>query len=165
MNIVIFGCDNTGKSTLSQQLVDLLNEDIDYTAEMVHSLGPGKTYQEMVDFMKQNLIPKGSTHTKVFDRFPVIEETVYGPILRGHDKFFDVDISEFLDPVDLFIYCYPGLFTTLNWGEREQMDGVKGNVLEIINQYNKLAVWLKSQGYNVKEYNFKCDDYRRLLND
>ena len=163
MNIVVFGCDNSGKTTLCNQIVSQFNEDADFTAEAVHSLGPNKTLDEMIDFMDKNLTPKGSTHTKVFDRFPIIEELVYGPLLRGENKFAPVQVHEWLDKVDLFIYCYPGLFTILNWGEREQMEGVKDNVFEIINAYNKLAVLLKQSGYNVKEYNFRCDDYRKVV--
>lgn len=165
MNIVVFGCDNSGKSTLCNQLVDLLNEDVDFTAESVHSLGPNKSYKEMVEFMESNLTPVNSTHTKIFDRFPVIEESIYGPLLRGENKFAGVIVKNLLDRVDLFVYCYPGLFTILNWGDREQMPGVKDNVFEIIDSYNRLAVKLKSYGYNVKEYNYRCDNYKELLND
>jgi len=76
-----------------------------------------------------------------------------------------VNVKDLLDKVDLFVYCYPGLFTILNWGDREQMDGVKERAFELIDAYNRLAVQLKSNGYNVKEYNFRCDDFRRLLDD
>lgn len=163
MNIVVFGCDNSGKTTLCSQLVKLFNEDADFTAEAVHSLGPNKSFEEMMSFMEKNLVPVGSTHTKIFDRFPLIEESIYGPLLRGENKFEGVNVREIWDKVDLFIYCYPGLFTILNWGEREQMDGVKANVLELINQYNRMAVLLKANGYDVREYNFKCDDFRKVV--
>jgi len=165
MNIVIFGCDNTGKSTLASQLVNYLNDGVDFTAESIHSLGPGKTVDEMLDFMDRNLAPKGSTHTRIFDRFPIIEESIYGPLLRGENKFAGIITKKILDQVDLFVYCYPGLFTTLNWGDREQMDGVKDKALDIIAGYNRLAVKLKLAGYNVREYNFRCDDFRRLLDE
>jgi len=165
MNIVIFGCDNTGKTTLASQLVDYLNEDVDYVAEAIHSLGPNKTYDEMMTFMQEKLLPVNSKHTRIFDRFPFIEESIYGPLLRGENKFVGVNVKDLLDKVDLFVYCYPGLFTILNWGDREQMDGVKERAFELIDAYNRLAVQLKSNGYNVKEYNFRCDDFRRLLDD
>ena len=45
------------------------------------------------------------------------------------------------------------------------MDGVKERSLDIISYYNKLAVKLKTLGYNVKEYNFKCDDVDTLVSD
>ena len=165
MNIVVFGCDNSGKTTLCNQLVELCNDGIDFTAETIHSLGPNKTLEEMIEFMDKNLAPEGSPHTRIFDRFPIIEEMVYGPLLRGEDKFAGINIFDWLNQVDLFVYCYPGLFTILNWGEREQMGGVKENALMIISLYNRLAVMLKQKGFNVKEYNFKCDDYKELLND
>ena len=165
MNIVVFGCDNSGKTTLCNQLVNLLNEDVDFTAEAIHSLGPNKSYDEMISFMENNLVPRGSTHTKIFDRFPLIEESIYGPLLRGENKFADVNNRDIWDKVDLFIYCYPGLFHILNWGDREQMLGVKERVFEIIDAYNRLAVTLKLNGFNIKEYNYRCDNYKELLND
>lgn len=163
-NIVVFGCDNSGKSTLCTQLVSLLNEDVDFTADTRHTPGP-VSVEEMIKYMENSLVPKNSRHTRIFDRFPIIEEKVYGPLLRGYDKFSGLDIDKYLKQVDLFIYCYPGLFTILNWGDREQYPGVKSNALDIINMYNNIAVDLKMSGYNVKEYNFKCDDFRRLLNE
>ena len=163
-NIVVFGCDNSGKSTLCSQLVSLLNEDVDFTADTRHTPGP-VTVEEMIDYMNDSLVPKGSRHTRIFDRFPVIEEMVYGPLLRGYNKFTGLDIDQYLDKVDLFIYCNPGLFTILNWGEREQYPGIKDNALTIISMYNEIAVALRKMGYKVKEYNFKCDNYKELLND
>ena len=164
-NIVVFGCDNSGKSTLCQQLSEMLNEDADFTSDFMHTPGP-VSLEEMKKYMEDNLVPKGSRHTRVFDRFPILEESIYGPLLRGESKFKDQEYNKkLLDKVDLFIYCYPGLFTILNWGEREQYPGVKDNALEIINRYNKLAFGLRKAGYKVKEYNYKVDDYRRLLDD
>ena len=164
MNIVIYGCDNSGKTTLSMQLVEYLNEDIDFSAQALHSLGPNKTKEEMCRFMESNLLPKGSTHTNIFDRFPIIEEEVYGNLLRGKSKFDDLDyIKNIFDKVDIFIFCNPGIKTILNWGDREQMDGVKDNAMDIINAYNKFTFKLINMGYNVKEYNFKCDNYKDLV--
>ena len=164
MNIVVFGCDNSGKTTLCNDLSNYLNEDVDFTAESIHSLGPNKSVDEMLLFINTNMAPEGSTHTRIFDRFPIIEESIYGPILRGENKFSGIITKDIFDQVDLFVYCYPGLFSIVNWGEREQMDGVKDNVLDIINAYNQFAVMLKLKGYNVKEYNYKCDNYKELLN-
>lgn len=159
MNIVIFGCDNTGKTTLGESLASKL----DYT--YVHSLGPAVSQDDMCNFMESFT----ETGNVIFDRFPIIEEEVYGNLLRGKNRFGNIDTDKYcrkmLDKIDLFIYCYPGLFTTLNWGERDQMDGVKERSLDIISHYNKLAVKLKTLGYNVKEYNFKCDEVDTLVSD
>ena len=145
MKIVIFGCDNTGKSTLGAYLAEMLN------GKCVHS--PGVVpIEQMKEFMETNL---ESEETVIFDRFPIIEEHVYGPLFRGENKFKDSEYNKsILDKVDLFIYCNPKFFSILNWGTRDQYPGVKENVLEIIKQYNLAAFTLRYKGHYVVEYNF-----------
>lgn len=146
INIVIFGCDNSGKTTLAKALCSEF-EDSRY----VRSLGPNKTFNEQIKFMLDNL---DVDRVNIFDRFPCIEENVCGNVLRGVDNFSGLDISIILDKVDLFIFCYPGLKSVLNWGDREQLIGVKENVVGLINGYNKYAYKLIQNGYRVEEYNY-----------
>lgn len=143
-NIVIFGMDNTGKTTLGKQLASTFNMDY------IHS--PGLVdLEEKKKFMEENL----AEGKKIFDRFPIIEEDIYGNILRNKNELSNEDyVNNILGKVDLFIYCNPGLFNTLKWGEREQMEGVKEYSLDLINAFNKKAVELKEKGYSVIEYNY-----------
>lgn len=167
-NIVIFGCDNSGKTTLSSNIVEYLNKngiDVEYQ----HSLGPNVTIEQQKEFMENNLAKDVVT---VFDRFPFIEEGVCGTILRGVNAFDtgdeEIDTQyekELLGKVDLFILCYPGLFEVINWGEREQMFGIKENIVNLIKGYNMVAVNLKNIGYPIKEYNFKCDNFEELIKE
>lgn len=160
-NIVIFGCDNSGKTTLATSLKFIC--DLKYGSDNVYkvtSLGPKRTLTEQVNFMEKNLISEG---VKIFDRFPLIEEYVCGPIFRNKNNFENYPASEgekLLRSVDLFIFCYPGLFSVIDWGAREQMDGVKENVIELINGYNKIAFDLKKSGFNIVEYNYTTDSYK-----
>jgi len=110
--------------------------------------------------MNNELLPKGSTSIKIFDRFPIIEEEVYGNLLRGGSKYdSDPDFKkEMLDKIDLFIYAYPGLLSTLNWNNREQMDGVIENVIKIINEYNKITYSFITER-SVIEFNYNEDPY------
>lgn len=146
INIVIFGCDNSGKTTLAKTLCSVI-EDSRY----VRSLGPNKTFNEQIRFMVDNL---DVDRVNIFDRFPCIEENVCGNVLRGNDNFSGFDTSTILDKVDLFIFCYPGLKSVLDWGDREQLNGVKENVVGLINGYNKYAYKLIQNGYRVEEYNY-----------
>lgn len=149
-NIVVFGCDNTGKTTLAQKIAFKLG------GKYVKSLGPNKTKNEQLDFMFENLNSDG---IKVFDRFPIIEESTSGIVLRCHDNFqtWREQEMDLLNKVDVFIFCNPGLFNTLNWGEREQLEGVKDHALELINKYNEIAVLLQQYYHNVIEYNYIID--------
>lgn len=164
--IVVFGCDNTGKTTLCNDLKYLFRDD-GKKVEIVKSIGANKPVEQYVAFMKDNLSRK---HNIIFDRFPIIEEATCGKVLRDNDvfeKWQNKDIDTILNSVDYYILCYPGLFNVLNWKEREQMDGVKENVLALINAYNEMAVSLKMLGLNVLEFNYTATSptviYRRML--
>lgn len=154
--IVVFGCDNTGKTTLCELLKKELSIFFKNPVEISKSLGPNKTVEEQFNFMNETL--NDESKTIIFDRFPIIEEATCGKVLRGKDNFAeweDTDVVGLLEKVDLFIFCYPGLFDVLNWGEREQLDGVKKNALRLINAYNEMAVALRNLGFKVFEYNYK----------
>ena len=158
--IVVFGCDNTGKTTLCNYIKDRFEKTHNVKKEhsdkiyIAKSIGPNKTVDEYIDFMKDELLNENNV---IFDRFPVIEEYTCGNVLRHKNIFEGELVVPFFKMVNVFVFCYPGLFNTLNWGEREQMDGVKENAVDLINSYNLMAYTLKSFGYNVIEYNYKVD--------
>ncbi len=163
-NIVIFGCDNSGKTTLSKSLKEALDIKLKGLSEVEykHSLGPKITLEQQKEFMEVNLDNDCIT---IFDRFPIIEEAVCGKVLRGVNIYNtgnseeDYDyLKSIFDKVDLFILCFPGLFQVVNWGEREQMEGVKENVMALIDGYFKIAITIKEMGYNVIEYNFDTNN-------
>ena len=166
--IVVFGCDNTGKTTLCENLKTFIawkNKDVN-SVVVAKSLGPNKSVEEQIDFMDLTLNDKQKTI--IFDRFPIIEEATCGKVLRGKDNFQEwenTNVIDLLRKVDCFIFCYPGLFNVLNWGEREQLDGVKENALKLINAYNEMAVSLRSLGFKVLEYNYKSINMNEFLEE
>ncbi|MBO7695468.1 MAG: hypothetical protein J6T10_22815 [Methanobrevibacter sp.] len=162
LKIVVFGCDNTGKTTLCNSLNEMLNAE-GYKSEIAKSIGANKSVDEYIDFMQENL---DKDHIVIFDRFPIIEESTCGRVLRNNDIFEKWSGSEpidLLENVDVFIFCYPGLFEVLNWGEREQMSGVKENALKLIDAYNQMAVALVGIGSVVIEYNYKVETVSDLF--
>jgi len=152
-NIVIFGCDNAGKTTLAYEMQDLIY-NFGYNVEYKHSLGKNATLDEMHDFMRENLMKDCVT---IFDRFPVIEERVCGKVLRGKDAFegFYGEYDAMLSKVDLFVFCMPHLFDVINWGGREQMEGVKDHAIELIKGYIDVAYALKREGRNIIQYSWR----------
>ena len=154
--IVVFGCDNTGKTTFCNELHDYLIEQ--YNVEIAKSIGANKSLFEYMEFMKKNIEKE---NVVIFDRFPIIEEATCGRVLRDNNmfgKWDNLETMEILESIDAFVFCYPGLFQILNWGDREQMDGIKENALPLINAYNEIAVALKSIGLNVFEFNYTRDN-------
>lgn len=142
-NIVIYGCDNSGKTTLAKNLVhNLMNlfggSPVDFS--YIHSLGPvSKNEQTM--FMYKETKKEDGVRVRIFDRFPLIEERVCGMALRGRD-LFENEYSlraMMMGKIDLFIFCDPGIESIKNWGTREQLDGVKENAMQMYSAYKRLS--------------------------
>ena len=89
--IVVFGPDNSGKTTLVQNIHDALPY-----FNKSHSLGP-VSVEEMLKYTEDNL---NSQDDFIFDRFPMIEEATCGYVLRGLNKFENM-IDKVLDDVML----------------------------------------------------------------
>lgn len=145
--VVIFGPDNSGKTTLAKALSPMIG------AEYKHSLGPVSA-REMIDYMVHNLY---SDERVVFDRFPIIEEEVCGKALRGTNKLQEEFDIVYLSKVDLFIFCCPPLSVIKQFGEREQMEGVKENIEKLWLGYNHYFDYLSKIGMRVVKYDFTKD--------
>lgn len=75
MLIVIEGLDNTGKTTLS----NFISETFKF--EYLHS-NRKKTKTEMLEYV-YDLSEISNSRNIVMDRFPLVSEFVYGPIVRN----------------------------------------------------------------------------------
>jgi len=151
MLVVIEGPDGSGKSTLVRKLRDF---DL---ARQFWCLSSARRYHsltEVADFINWIQARPLSAARLVFDRFPIISEWVYGPIIRK--SYFDrhlslqcppvvADIEKIaevirrLDPEPLIVQCCP-LFHVLQervHGE-PQMDGVIEHLREIYDRYELL---------------------------
>lgn len=160
--IVLFGVDNSGKTTLAKQLGYLYDANFGKTFVTI-PLGPANL-DEQINFMKTHL--NSNVHT-IFDRFPILEEMVCGNVLRGFSNFdalSDEQCDMYFDRINCFILCYPGILKVTEWGERDQMQGVKENVLMLINTYNALAFSLLQNGKNLIEYDYTRDTPEDVFN-
>lgn len=137
--IVVYGCDNSGKTTACENITKIL-EQLNIKSKVIHSCGPCHPSEQLF-FMHSNTHPLSHDEdVVVFDRFPAIEEYVYGPIIRGENKLapFWRQCQIYIDRISLFIHCDPSLDVITNWGEREQMDGVKEKAKLIVDRYNQV---------------------------
>lgn len=152
--IVLFGTDNSGKTTLGKALAKELG------GTYFPSLGPAPL-EAQVRFLNENLNRPG---VLIFDRFPIIEENVCGTVFRDKDNFEHVPCDQYLNSIDLFVFCNPGIESILNWGEREQMSGVKENISILYGGYSEWFKRLKEAGMNVVEYNWRIpEDYSKIF--
>ena len=157
--IVLFGTDNSGKTTLGKTLAKELE------GKYLPPLGPSP-YSIQVSYLNTYLNESGVI---IFDRFPLIEEEVCGPIFRGKSNFANIpseQYDQYIKAIDLFVFCNPGLEAILNWGEREQMNGVKENIINLLTGYSVWFKMLKDHGEKVVEYNWRVpEDYLRILEE
>lgn len=133
MNIVVYGCDNSGKTSLAKAIAEK------FGMEYVRSMGgPNMNTQAILNYLGENL----REGNRVFDRFSIIEEYANGLILRGRDRFQDefIDKEKFMNSVDLFIYACPSMETVKNFGDREQMEGIIENIDKLREMYRVFTI-------------------------
>lgn len=149
--IIIDGFDNTGKTTLANILKEI------YDLEYLHSPSEYRyDFDKMVDWAIREL---GSKRKAIYDRFSPLTDQVYGPILRGgtpyqSDKRAKAVVTLLRYTPHLIIYCRPPRDRIFNFGERDQMDGVIDNAVQLLNAYDELFKELENQGFNVLTYDY-----------
>ena len=144
--IIVLGMDNTGKTTLVEQLSN------EFNCDHIKSLGPGYTKEEMKEEMLRKL---NIEDLVVLERFSIFEELVYGPILRGVSKFDKNDIEEIREYNPIIIYCRPSDETIFNFGDREQMEGVIEEREKLVRAWDKLILELKlNYQFDILTYNW-----------
>jgi hypothetical protein len=137
--------DNTGKTTLVEQLSQY------YGCESIKSLGPGYTRQEMIDEVKRKLeLP----YRTILERFSILEELVYGNVLRNNSKFSIDDMDWLRDYDFIIIYCRPEDEVIYNFGDREQMEGVIEQRVKLVQAWDDLVVELARRGFVVFPYDW-----------
>lgn len=162
VNIVVYGCDNSGKTTLCNQLITYLNDVVNVKAKYTKSLGPA-TMSDQATFMNKH-IQDETWDVEVFDRFPIIEEDVCGNVLRHSNHFASHPYYSLmvLNQITLFIHCDPGMDAINEWGDREQMEGIKENAKALREAYEAYAA-IKGITPRVIKYNWKTMDYHNVL--
>lgn len=143
--IIVVGMDNTGKTTLVNQLKEF------YKCESIKSPGPNYTRQEMIDEIKKDLdLP----NKVILERFSILEELVYGNVLRNHSKFTIDDMDWVRDYDFIIVYCRPGDEVIYNFGDREQMAGVIEEKEKLVEAWDNLIIDLARIGFVIIPYDW-----------
>lgn len=153
--IVVEGMDNTGKTTLISKLAEELK-----LLSITNRRRPQR--REDVFHYTANMTMLSLHFSTIFDRWQAISEPIYGPICRGIGFLEDGD-TDYLHAVTrvanpLIIYCRPQDSTILNFGERDQMEGVIDNGRELITAYD-LEMETVAKWFPVIRYDFERDTY------
>lgn len=141
--IILEGMDNSGKTTLANQLKDKLPNH--YVSKLSKN---GKPTDEQLNTLLRDLCVNDYAHQPVIlDRFSLISELVYGPLIRGFNFYGNKGNWEILlhyihsNPFYL-IYCRPPTKIIMsNMGE--QMGGVIRKSTSLIDRYDEVMVILK----------------------
>src|SRR5690606_1150211 len=173
MIIIVEGMDGTGKTTLVQQLAYRLKVE---PRKFVGSLGPSDDYRlVLVKRTKSEIselessLSKGETVKRLYDRFPLISEAVYGTVLRGHNCFGGLYYPlrrRLLALKAVIIYCRPGTdVIQANVQKAPQMSGVLEHFGELLYAYDKLFGELTESPVNsyITIYNYTQDDVQDLI--
>lgn len=145
--IIVEGMDNTGKTTLVRNLAE------QFQLEMRHSASDLKGSQDLLDWVDQEL--EHNEYNTIYDRWPLISEEVYGPVLRGKSVISLNRYDGWTEKPDpLFIYCRPSLNKILNFHYREQMEGVKTNAKALVSRYDHVMVRFQQKGWGVVQYDY-----------
>ena len=145
LKVIVVGMDNTGKTTLVNQLSEY------YGCESIKSLGPGYSREEMIDEIKRKLDLPGM---KILERFSIIEECVYGNVLRNNPKFTIDDMDWIRDYDFVIIYCRPEDDIIYNFGDREQMVGVIEEKDKLVKAFDELMIEISKRGFIVIPYDW-----------
>jgi len=151
--VIIEGCDNCGKTKLIEYLVSGI------IVPVIRSPGPKEPgYLAAWVLIMIHLQALGPI---IFDRFPVISESIYGPVLRGRDVLKDYGETTFKSllksTAPLIIHCRPPLSKILDWGHREQMDGVKEHITTLVDKYDYEMEMLRREGFAIVTYDFMSE--------
>jgi len=174
MIIIVEGMDGTGKTTLVQQLAHHL--DVESKKFVKSSSGPDEDYKSiLVDNTVSEIneletaSAEGRPIKRLYDRFPLISEAVYGPILRGHNCFGDQYHplrSRLLALKTVIIYCRPHRdVIQANIQQAPQMSGVQEHFRELLSAYDKLFLELTETPVNsyITLYDYTRDEVRELI--
>jgi hypothetical protein len=173
MLVIIEGMDGTGKTTLVQQLAHRLEVK---PRKFVGSLGPSDDYRVVLVNLTISEITEleiasaeGRSIKRLHDRFPLISEAVYGPILRGHNCFggpYYPLRRRLLALKTVIIYCRPDRdVIQANVQQAPQMSGVLGHFGELLDAYDKLFVELTESPVNsyITVFDYTRDEVRELI--
>ena len=168
--IVIEGPDGAGKTTL---LNDLQRGVPRLTLQSRHSTSEGGPISNLVEWVEHHLVwnrPNNPHRRRLYDRFPLISEPIYGPAIRGGvvDKFNNPlwlaeAWAEFWSHDPLIVVCLPPLrVVRANLSMEPQMAGVRENIDRIWWSYYSLMVAIKGAGKHVVCMNYMAEYETRL---
>ena len=153
--IVIIGMDNTGKTTLVNDMKNILN------IESIKSPGPNFTKEEMYEKIITDL---SKEKVVILERFAIIEEMIYGEIIRHNSKFNFEDLMQIKEKYNpIFIYCRPKKENVFNFGDREQMEGVIEQSKKLLEAFDNLYNRMIQNEFDIFRYDYNVSTPEEMV--
>lgn len=138
MIIIAEGMDNTGKTFLCNELKRMRPWA---HLEKLRTEGSVPTRPEIAAFCDDLILRAEQRIDTVFDRHSIVSELVYGSVLRPEPLLSWAEVANILGMVAdycniVLIYCRPPDERVLDFGEREQMPGVRENARRLLATYD-----------------------------
>jgi hypothetical protein len=155
--IIVIGMDNTGKTTLVKALAEELN------LPTVKSPGPKSKAEQMRWVLKQTMRDTIFGNT-IYERFALLEELVYGQVLRNESNFkYDDEYFQLLRMADpIIVYVRPSNEKIFNFGDRPQFSGIIENKDKLLAAFDELVFKMISSGWKVLTYNYEYHKVKEL---
>lgn len=158
--IILEGPDGAGKTTLRDRMI----RDIGVEPGPRASTSLGGPVPDLLNWVEEDQEQwLGSAMVRLYDRYPLISEQVYGPVLRDAPQYpFGSAIGKrHMDKMmgdSLVIWCMPPLETVVSniaADEDGQMPGVRENITDIYTAYEAVmnAYTGKALRYDYTDYN------------
>ncbi len=127
---VVEGADNSGKTTLAQRLAKKLGA-IYVKGEYIN-----KPEIEVIRFHTW-LWCSPSDRIVICDRHPIVSDPIYAQTVRGKSSPLSPGFCEGMEQYYNIIYCRPPKMSILNFGSREQMEGVITQASILVDAYDR----------------------------
>jgi hypothetical protein len=157
--IIVEGVDGSGKTTVIR---DLRTQSRTYFWVASSSRRPS-TLPALCDALYWLSQASSLPLPIICDRFPLISEPIYGPILRGKSMLEEMNgrnkskNADLMHQIDRVIYCRPPraeIIKNLKITESSQLGGVIDNLDRLLFSYDSKMDSLRDQGVYVHRYDY-----------
>lgn len=133
--IIVEGLDNSGKSTLIQQL----SEQFKLPTAHAHR----SSALELKSISEWHCWAAACPKPIILDRHPAISDLVYGPIIRS-STVTTIELAEHYRKDHYLIFCCPTLETIrATYEDRDQMKGTHQNLNDLYHEYLDVMMTLE----------------------
>lgn len=152
--VIVEGSDNSGKTTLARSLAE------DLSMPYQHSRGPWQTRRDLLESIEDIHTTNEANDYFVQDRYGLISEMIYQPILRPDNPMVD---PSYLPEKALWQYVAKNEFVVICLPPREEVLS-RGTVDEqpLVVQQNLSLIW---SGYQLLVNTLKTQDIRLFVYD